>query len=1472
MNYKFFKYLLLYIISCFFAFFHPANCTNLREEEVALKAHTQLFHEYLMKIKQDLENLNFNPTIFICYAGATEIEDTPQFDTFAYDLLHSGIKKENLYYKLGPGGGVTIHQHASRIFNVDKVIVVGSSKLKEDYEKRQGGRGHTTQVIENLSTRINREGTEGIIPLWFQGKFEECFPLTFASLPHQYLGKDYFTSFFDLLANLYALSSYDNFILKYKTDFDRQRGVIPQDMLARYGEQLLLFQQEQVKKDREELEKCLFNSIDKKEGEQDQERPIKPLRLWQPITSDPFFFPLNNLPDRPEEFIESKPDEGSRSYLDSLWQELHKERSATISALGKSSIAGMGGLGKTTLALQYAHEALAHKAYHLIYWLYSETEDSLIEGYKSLLHALTISFKEEDKKETIIQLIKQHLPTKGRSLLIYDNVPEPKSLLNKTPQAGVDILITSRCNQGWGKSIINLDVFRPQEAVDYLLRTINLEASEENQHQVGILAQELGYLPLALSHAASYIKYLQGGNKNYGFADYLKEFRECPEEHFEKNISPFDENHKNNIIITHEYLIAKTWALSGKIISPFAKQLMTYFAYLEPDMIDSEIFKDQAKSDKNLIEAMSQLRAFSLIKQNEGYFSIHRLLQLVIRQELETSQINNLESTFIALLLSFSDFKTLIEHNLKYLSPALENLKKFYEQGFILNNHLKTFINHLHRLSLNQRIKDFYVMFTCVAFQRLFDDFLQSLRNKLFTQWELIQDEQRKELEPTIVKAEFEKRKLILNSYVISEITEFLPILFSFELYDKATIYLATVINELSKQKRKNFVNNLKNLLLPIRKNHYRSPNALTIFERMESEQLYDFVLAVQLLLNPVSGDKWDKLPIIKSFSKVNPLYYKDFVETVAPLMPSKISIEERAQIIKGLSKVGITELQELIVKAQTLKLCEILKEDLMLYLTFIYKVDSNYWLEFIESIQPLFSSETKAIEKSIVLSKIQNTQWEELRDFIRSIQLLFIPERTLEEKKIIVKAMNMIKPSERLEFSALIQPLLNKDATFGGHKYQLLISFYKVESSKRCDFANIIQPLFTKEMDDLTRSKIIKALQNENLSELKQFVEVIRPLFCLGILENFCPHFIKLFKKVTPADRRKLVEAIQYLITQDPEMKAGDKTSIVENILGEDSAYQLELIELVQSFLPSKIKGKILSNIIRQFSRVKPLERREFVDIIKPIIVHDDNVDPESINNISNIIYHLRYVPSVQRHKFVEDIQILFDETKVGDISLFMESLVHVDSTKRIPLVRKIQPLLTPEMDHHDFNLLVRAINKVPLEEADDFMIILEPLISHGLAKQLIFRGGFNFEYFLDIITEKEPAYCQDFVRYIEPLLTNQIPKRRLAEFMDHLLRKFNNVSDLQNLSSFLNIIKPFLSSNLDDYTVDDAITRLLSFNPENRIGITKKFMFIWNIYQGKEEALSYGKNIFNITENIFKNYKLIEIISIINEIPFEC
>src|SRR5215510_13438353 len=189
-----------------------------------------------------------------------------------------------------------------------------------------------------------------------------------------------------------------------------------------------------------------------------------------------------------------------------------KPAAVTQASVGRVAVQGMGGVGKTSLAVEYAHRFRG--LYAGVCWCPAETRTGLLSALASLAVTLGAATAEEaDVEKAAKATLRRLTEQRATWLLVYDNVTLPNDIADLLPSAGARVVITSRFSD-WGALAdeVALDVLPLEEAVALLRsRTGRGYAGAQT------LAEVLGCLPLALDHAAAYCKRTQ-----MRFADYAE--------------------------------------------------------------------------------------------------------------------------------------------------------------------------------------------------------------------------------------------------------------------------------------------------------------------------------------------------------------------------------------------------------------------------------------------------------------------------------------------------------------------------------------------------------------------------------------------------------------------------------------------------------------------------------------------------------------------------------------------------------------------------------------------------------------------------------------------------------------------------------------------------------------------------------------------------------------------------------------
>ena len=292
-------------------------------------------------------------------------------------------------------------------------------------------------------------------------------------------------------------------------------------------------------------------------------------------------------------------------------------------------LCGLGGAGKTSVAVEYAHRHLAEVG---VAWQFqAEDAVTLAAGFRDLAAQLgALGVADRDVVDSVHGVLAAY---PRQWLLLFDNAPDRASVEAFLPPGGRGrVLITSR-NQIWPPSqALDVPVLDPEVAADFLVS----RTGDPDRETALDIAGELGGLPLALEQAAAYIQ--ASGDSLVG---YLASFRQRSADLLARG-EPAG----------YSQTVATTWQLAFENLqqtAPRAVGLLRLLANCAPEAIplplllqsrpglDDRLEEEVAPVLAPLLEdglaakdAIVALRRYSLVTPvGGGSVSVHRLVQAV---------------------------------------------------------------------------------------------------------------------------------------------------------------------------------------------------------------------------------------------------------------------------------------------------------------------------------------------------------------------------------------------------------------------------------------------------------------------------------------------------------------------------------------------------------------------------------------------------------------------------------------------------------------------------------------------------------------------------------------------------------------------------------------------------------------------------------------------------------------------------
>src|SRR6266705_543140 len=178
------------------------------------------------------------------------------------------------------------------------------------------------------------------------------------------------------------------------------------------------------------------------------------------------------------------------------------------------AISGLGGIGKTQTALEYAYRY--RDAYRYIFWIRAATRETLVSDFATIADLLHLPEKDEQDQNLKVAAIKRWLAMHDAWLIILDNADDLTMVSDFLPtdSRGHMLLTTRAWAIGALAQQINVETMGMVEANLFLLRRAKIlvedvfldQVSEEHLAGAEAITIEMDFLPLALDQAGAYIE------------------------------------------------------------------------------------------------------------------------------------------------------------------------------------------------------------------------------------------------------------------------------------------------------------------------------------------------------------------------------------------------------------------------------------------------------------------------------------------------------------------------------------------------------------------------------------------------------------------------------------------------------------------------------------------------------------------------------------------------------------------------------------------------------------------------------------------------------------------------------------------------------------------------------------------------------------------------------------------------------
>jgi nucleoside phosphorylase len=313
----------------------------------------------------------------------------------------------------------------------------------------------------------------------------------------------------------------------------------------------------------------------------------------------------------------------------------------------KMSIVGLGGIGKTQVALQFAYSVKETRPEYSIFWVPALSMESIEQACASVAKALHLPY-DANKEDDVKEVVQQYLSSSRARwwLLVVDNADDAeiffgtgqsKGIADYLPESEMGMVVyttrTPEVAEQTRGDVVELGAMDRRDAATFLARSLTRKDFLRNDAAATELLDELTCLPLAIAQAAAYL------NRNrMSVAKYVQLLQSTEQDMVALMSREFrdDTRYKDSA-----NAVATTWVVSFSQIrerNAAAASLLAFMSCVEWKAIPRSLLP-RVQGELQMEEAIGTLCGYSFltrqsdseIKEKEEWYDIHRLVHLATR-------------------------------------------------------------------------------------------------------------------------------------------------------------------------------------------------------------------------------------------------------------------------------------------------------------------------------------------------------------------------------------------------------------------------------------------------------------------------------------------------------------------------------------------------------------------------------------------------------------------------------------------------------------------------------------------------------------------------------------------------------------------------------------------------------------------------------------------------------------------------